>query len=114
MATADLAARMGVSVTAVANLERNERSGGIRLGTLRRAADALDCDLVYALVPRQPLDQMIDQRARQLAVERLRPVAHSMALEGQAVTDAATLDQLAEQAAEIRDRPGLWRNAAHR
>jgi hypothetical protein len=39
----------------VTRLEQSEASDRIRLDTLRRAADALGCDLVYLLVPRRPL-----------------------------------------------------------
>src|SRR5215217_7999866 len=53
MSAADLAERMGVTQSTVARLESSERDGRIQLDTLQRAADALDCDLVYALVPRR-------------------------------------------------------------
>src|SRR5262245_27532719 len=57
MSSRQLANRMGQSQPAVTKLERSEASGGARLDSLRRAADALDCDLVYALVPRTSLEQ---------------------------------------------------------
>jgi hypothetical protein len=54
--------------------------------TLQRVAAALDCTLVYSLVPNKPLETMVRERARMFARRRLEPVEHSMLLEGQAVT----------------------------
>jgi hypothetical protein len=44
---------------------------------LQRAADALGCDLVYALVPRQPLEQIVAGRARDVSRDQLARVDHS-------------------------------------
>ena len=54
MSAAALAARMGTTAGAVTRLEQSEAGDRIRLDTLHRAADALECDLVYLLVPRRP------------------------------------------------------------
>lgn len=53
-----LAARLDVTPGAVIRLEQSEADNRIRLETLHRAADALDCDLVYLVVPRSPADWM--------------------------------------------------------
>jgi hypothetical protein len=53
---------------------------GISLETPERAANAMDCRLVYALVPHEPLDEIVDKRARALARKHLRATSHSMAL----------------------------------
>ena len=58
-----LARRMGVKQPTVAGLERNERDGTITLDTLRRAAAALGCDVVYAFIPRAPLLDRVEQQA---------------------------------------------------
>jgi transcriptional regulator with XRE-family HTH domain len=69
-----LAGRMHFKQPAsVKDLERNERLGTITLQTLQRAAEALDADLVYAIVPRKPLRETVASRARELAVQRLVP-----------------------------------------
>jgi predicted DNA-binding mobile mystery protein A len=110
MSAADLGQRMGAAETSVLSLEHNEVTRRVRLDTLERAADALNCELVYALVPRRPLEQMVDERARSVAGELLGSVGHSMALEGQQVSPSVTQDQLLEQALRLRDEPGLWRD----
>jgi predicted DNA-binding mobile mystery protein A len=50
---ADLARRMGVAKSQVFRLEESEQEGRVRVATLRRAAEAMGCELVYALVPRE-------------------------------------------------------------
>jgi len=67
-------------------LEKAEAEDRITLKSLRTAANALGCDLVYALVPRaHTLRALVEQRACAQAKERVLGVEHSMALEDQAV-----------------------------
>lgn len=49
-----LADALGCKRQACAQLERSEARGAISLYSLRKAAAAMDCELVYALVPRGP------------------------------------------------------------
>lgn len=94
----------------VKELERNERAGTISLETLRRAAEALDADLVYAIVPRKKLRETVAARARELARQRVTPVAKSMALEAQGLTDVDIDRQIEELARELEQKPEvLWR-----
>src|SRR5579872_6383642 len=56
MSTAQLARRAGVRQPSIVAIEQSEAKGSIEIATLRRVAAALDCKLVYALIPNQPLD----------------------------------------------------------
>ena len=85
MSAAAFARRLGISHAGVRKLEASEASDVITLATLRKLAQALDCELQYALVPRTSLSQQIQDRAHAVAKEQLQPIAHSMALEDQAV-----------------------------
>jgi predicted DNA-binding mobile mystery protein A len=87
MTAAQLARRMRVTQPSIVGLERSEAKGSIELATLRRAAQALDCTLIYALVPNKPLQTTIRERASEFARQRLEPVEHSMLLEDQKVTE---------------------------
>ena len=49
----EFAHRVGVSRREIFRLEKSEEEARIQLGTLRRAAEARDCELIYALTPRQ-------------------------------------------------------------
>jgi len=86
MTTAQLAKRLGVKQPSVVAIEQSEAKGTIELATLRRVAEALNCTLVCAFVPNQPLETTVRERARLFARRRRDPVEHSMLLEDQAVT----------------------------
>jgi predicted DNA-binding mobile mystery protein A len=85
MSAADLGRRLGVTGPAVSALERSEQDGTARLDTLRRAAAAMDCTLVYALIPNHQLEESVRARAELVARRQLQSVATTMALEDQAV-----------------------------
>lgn len=89
MAATHLAARLGVTTSTVTRLERSEADDTISLSTLRRAAEALDCELHYALVPRQSLAQMLETRANTLARQQMASISHTMALEAQSTSQEA-------------------------
>ena len=108
MTGAELAARMGVGQSSVAQLERSETEYAIRLETLQRAAHALDCELVYALVPRTSLEDTVRHRARTKAESQLTRIAHHSRLEDQSIHGAASQDQLDALTDALIDKPGLW------
>jgi NAD(P)H-hydrate repair Nnr-like enzyme with NAD(P)H-hydrate dehydratase domain len=73
---------------------------------LRRAADALGCDLVYLLVPRRPLTAVVRDRARELVHRQVAGTEQSMRLEDQATGETSEMeDRLTEQ---LVKRGGLW------
>src|SRR5215470_6320309 len=82
----ELATRLKKTPTLAAKLEKSEAEYRITLASLRDAADALGCRLVYALVPKRgSIPDLAEQDARTKAAENVRAVEHSMALEDQAV-----------------------------
>lgn len=101
MTGAQLGGRMGIRPQTLEAIEKSEASGKIQLSTLRRAAEALDCTLVYALVPNSTLEASVNERARKIAVRELQRVSHTMRLEAQGTDDA---DFEARVQAYIRDQ----------
>ena len=98
VSSGELARQLGTSRQLPLQLEKSEAEDRITLKSLRAAADALECDLVYALVPRAAsMEELIDRRVRAEARQRVLGVEHSMALEDQA---AGNLDEAVE--AEVR------------
>ena len=108
MTTVQLAQRIGVTQPAVVLLERSEALGRIRLDTLQRAADALNCRLVYALIPNQPLETLVESRRQEIAAHQFAAVRHSMALEDQSVTDPEVQQRLLSAMASKIDARALW------
>jgi len=112
MTTTQFGKRLGVSQSTALGFEKSEVSKGITLETLERAARALDCRLVYVLVPSKPLELLAEDQARELAKKRLRATSHSMALEDQRVDEADERDHLERLVQKLLNQPGsaLWEN----
>jgi predicted DNA-binding mobile mystery protein A len=94
MTTRQLARRMGKAQSVIVATEQGEARDSVSLATLRQAAEALDCTLVYALVPKRPIDEILRARAEDFAAQRLASASHTMALENQSLSPA---DQEAER-----------------
>ena len=110
MTTRQLGARLGRAHSNVVALEKHEATDALSLGLLRQAAEALDCRLVYALVPNRPLDEILRVRAAIVADRKLAPVNHSMVLENQGL-DRAGLKAERERLIEdlLKGNPSrLW------
>ena len=88
-----LASRMGRTHSVLVRLERSEVADAITLGSLRAAAEAMDCTLVYAIVPNRSLTETARARAASIADAQLSRMHHTMRLEDQALTR----DDLAEE-----------------
>lgn len=110
MTTAQLGQRLGVAQSRAVAIEQAETKGTLTLSSLEKAAQALDCRLVYALVPRQPLEDLVEERARLLAKKRLKSTSHSMALEAQDVDAVDETQQLKTLTRQLTEKAGskLW------
>jgi predicted DNA-binding mobile mystery protein A len=110
MTTTQLGKRLSISQPGVISIEKAEASKSITLESLERVAQALDCRLVYALVPRKPLQRLVEDRANELAKKHLRATSHSMALEDQRVDEANEQAHLKKLVQTLLDQSGsaLW------
>lgn len=111
MSLRQLAERAGLSKSAVVSIENNESRQTVQLDSLRTVANAMGCDLVYAIVPRAgSLAETLEHQAERIAAERVRRVSDSMDLEAQGIATEERVRQVREAAAEIlRDRgQGFW------
>ena len=110
MTSNQLASRLQTSQSAIIEYEQREIAETISLAILRRVAAAMDCDLVYALVPRRPLREIVESQAENVAQRKLASVAHSMTLEDQGVSDEAMERQVQELARKLIEsrRRELW------
>jgi predicted DNA-binding mobile mystery protein A len=102
MTTTTLARRLNVTQPAIAQLESQERRGGVSLNKLRKAAAALNCDLVYVFLPRASLEQAVNERIRAIAHERTSRVNQTMTLEAQAADPKLLARQEADLAETLR------------
>jgi predicted DNA-binding mobile mystery protein A len=89
MTTEQLAERLNLKRGRVAQLEQAEIEGAITLKTLTKVADALGCELVYAIIPKREknLEEIINAQAEEVATRRIKTVSHTMSLESQGIDE---------------------------
>jgi predicted DNA-binding mobile mystery protein A len=110
MSRADLAKRLRITRQGVLRIEAAEAAGAITLSKLREVAAALDCDVYYSLVPREPLEDVVNNRARLLAEQQLSRVEHTMRLEDQLPHRPDRDELIDDLARKIADSRALWRS----
>ena len=98
MSAADLGDRMGITRQSVLTLEDSETAGKVGMDSLKRAAEAMDCSLVYAFLPNSNLENILRQQIEKVVAERMGKVSHSMKLEDQAteLTDSVYANLIKE------------------
>ena len=101
MSSKQLAARLGVSPPRITALEKSEVDETVTLSSLRRAAEALDCALVYSFVPKGSFEEVLQTRARRIAAEIIGKVDHTMRLEAQNVQSDKLNEEIENLAAQI-------------
>lgn len=111
MTATHLAQKLGVAPSTVTRLETSEADDTISLGTLRRAAEVLGCELHYALVPKKTLADTLEARASALARQQMAAISHTMALEAQSTSREAIEAQTRALAESLLkgSRRALWR-----
>ena len=108
-----LAALAGFDSASVFRLERREVQGTVTLGYLDRAAQAMNCRLIYAIVPNDDfgsLEAILDERAKAAAEKIFSQVEHSMRLEGQGSQDSRAQPEVESLARELKQGldPQIW------
>jgi predicted DNA-binding mobile mystery protein A len=86
MTSQQLARRMSVQRQRINALEKGEVAGTATINSIKKAAEAMDCVFVYALVPRDSLQANVERQARKYAGKLQATVQHSMILEQQGLT----------------------------
>ena len=93
MTMAQLGKRLRISPQSLKGLEDRERKETISIAKLRQAAEAMDCELKIALVPRTSLDETMRRQAAAKAREQRERLVHTMRLEGQGAGVVEVLDE---------------------
>ncbi len=86
-----VASKMAVKRQSYAQFERAEETGAISLASLRRASEAMGCELVYFVIPRESVAGSFEDLAgkHDPAAMNLRATEHSMALKRGGAPDDA-------------------------
>ncbi len=80
----DVAVRASVKRQSYAQFEVTEEKGSISIASLRRAAEAMDCELVYFIIPKESVARSYAELAQlhDPSAMHLRATDQSMALKG--------------------------------
>ena len=110
MSGAQLARRMGVTRGLVSNTEKAELSGSVTLKNMQQMAQAMDCRLIYAVVPQGKVEDIIRKRAFAKAKEMVSETNIHMALEEQTLSDEKIRFEIERLATEMIDKMNsdLW------
>ena len=95
MTTTQLAKRLEISQPRIVAMEKNERN--VKISTMERIADVLNCDFSYAFVPRENIDDIIYNQAKKKAQKILDKVNKNMGLENQLVKTDDLLKDIIEE-----------------
>jgi len=109
MNTRQLAARLGVEHSAILQFEKREAQGKVSLETIEKVARAMNCKLVYAIVPDEPftnLESIVDEQALKTARAIVMKVDHTMRLEQQGISLERSHEKVKELAAELKIKMG--------
>ena len=85
---AQLAARLNVNKQRISRIEQDEKLGKIKIETLKKVAEAMDCVFVYGFVPRDSLEQTVRNQAEVVAKKRMARSNQMMRLEKQELSQS--------------------------
>ena len=102
-----LAKQTKLSKPTVQKMEMRERDGKVTLETLEKMARAMDCELVYAFVPKQEISKTLMDKARKKASKLIQRTDAHMVLEGQQVKQKFE-DRVEHLAGELLEKGDIW------
>jgi predicted DNA-binding mobile mystery protein A len=88
LSTHDLAKKLSIRQSAMLAMEKREEDGHITLASMKKLADAMGCDFVYAFIPRTTLENFIEEQEKKLALKLSNLTHHTMKLEDQHMQDS--------------------------
>ena len=104
MSLRQLGERLSITPQSMKETELREKEGSITLKNLREAGRALDMVLVYGFVPEKgSLQNMIEQKALEIAKEIVMRTSQSMKLEDQENSKERIDKAIRERAEEIKN-----------
>jgi predicted DNA-binding mobile mystery protein A len=107
MTLSNLAKASGLSPATVQQMEKREKVGKVTIETMRKIAAAMECDFVYALVPKQELNEFLKKKASAKATRIVREADLHMTLEDQRVSEDIK-DRIEGIAEDLLAKGDIW------
>jgi len=102
----------GMTRNQISILERKEIDGEITLNQLQKLAEQLHCNFTYALVPKNHIEDIVDEQVTKVALKLLNTNSENMFLEDQSIDEESRkrlLNHLKEQISGAGGRV-IWNN----
>lgn len=114
MSAAALARRLGKTRALVSNTEKAELDGGVTLKTMQAMAEAMNCRFVYAIVPHDNVETILEDRAKKKAHQIVGASSKHMALEAQSLSQKQIAFEIERLASDmLKDPPSdFWNDEA--
>ena len=100
MSGAQLARKMNVTRGLVSKTEKAEIEGRVTIKKMQEFAEAMECEFVYCMIPKEEIQNILKKRAKEKAQSIVDRTNKHMGLEGQSLNNEQTkfeLNRLAEQ-----------------
>lgn len=110
MSGAQLARKMGVTRGLISNTEKAEVEGRVTIKKMQEFAEAMECEFVYCMVPKEDFQTILKKRATEKAQSIVDRTNKHMGLEGQALTTERAKFELNSLANDIlkNELSDLW------
>jgi predicted DNA-binding mobile mystery protein A len=111
MSLRQLGERLHITPQGVRDLEKREKEGAITINTLKEVGRVLDMDLVYGFISRHnSLEDMIEERAREIAEEVVLKTRQAMQLDNPGKSDNDIKKAIQQKTYEISSKmpSNLW------
>lgn len=102
-----LGKRANLSKATIQQVEKREIAGRITLATLKKLAHAMDCEFMYAFVPKNELKTFLFEKAYKKAEYIIKNADTHMTLEDQKVTEGIE-QRIKRLAQELMARGDIW------
>jgi predicted DNA-binding mobile mystery protein A len=103
----DLAKLLSLSRMRVMQAERGEIEGKLTIATLKKMAEAMDCELVYSFVPKKDIRTTIHDKAVEKATGIINSAELHMKLEDQNVSGNKK-ERIERLAKKLLDSGDIW------
>jgi predicted DNA-binding mobile mystery protein A len=107
MKSSQLADRLNISQGALSELEKREETGALTLKKLEEAAEALNCEVIYYLLPKESLEDVVEKQASLKAARILNKASEHMELEDQKV-ETTFSEKLERLKSKLIQKGDIW------
>jgi predicted DNA-binding mobile mystery protein A len=101
MSAVQLGKLSGIGQSRVSRLENAEKNGNLKIASLQKIAKGLRMRFVYGFVPESSLEEVVNARAKSIAINNMKRLNETMRLEQQGLSDEEQKKALADMVEKL-------------